>query len=234
MAATAIQKSNRWTRASRRISGTSIMPITTASMISAASTGLGRSENSGARTSSVSRTVTPEVSDARPVLAPEWSLSELADRLVETGMPWNSPGAGVGERLGDRLLVDVDLVAVLGGERPGVAGGLREADQHQRDRGERDRADVVPHQLEVGDLERRQPARHVADQGHAVGAEVEQPRREQPARRRARARRGPGARPPAARRRRPARRRRRRTVGRLRLAERARATTTAPGAGWCR
>ena len=49
IAATAIQKSNRCTRASRRISGTSIMPITTASMISAASTGLGRSEKSGAR-----------------------------------------------------------------------------------------------------------------------------------------------------------------------------------------
>ena len=67
------------------------MPITTASMISAASTGLGRSENSGASTSRVSRTVTPEVIDASPVRAPEWSLSELADRLVETGMPWNSP-----------------------------------------------------------------------------------------------------------------------------------------------
>ena len=91
MAATAIQKSNRWTRASRRISGTFIMPITTASMIRAASTGLGRSENSGASTSRVSSTVTPEVIDARPVRAPEWSLSELADRLVETGMPWNRP-----------------------------------------------------------------------------------------------------------------------------------------------
>ena len=33
----------------------------------------------------------PEVMDARPVRAPEWSLSELADRLVETGMPWNRP-----------------------------------------------------------------------------------------------------------------------------------------------
>ena len=67
------------------------MPITTASMMSAASTGFGRSENKGARTSSVRRTVTPEVIDARPVRAPEWSLSELADRLVETGMPWNNP-----------------------------------------------------------------------------------------------------------------------------------------------
>ena len=69
IAATAIQKSNLCTRASRRISGRFIMPMTTASMIRAASTGLGRLENSGARTSRVSRTVTPDVREARPVLA---------------------------------------------------------------------------------------------------------------------------------------------------------------------
>ena len=39
----------------------------------------------------MSRTVTPDVRDARPVRAPEWSFSELADRLVETGIPWNRP-----------------------------------------------------------------------------------------------------------------------------------------------
>ncbi len=69
------------------------MPMTTASMMSAASTGLGRLEKSGARKSSVRITVTPEVSDATPVFAPEWSLSELADRLVETGIPWKTPEA---------------------------------------------------------------------------------------------------------------------------------------------
>src|SRR5436190_2156737 len=70
-----------------RISGTFIIPITTASMINAPRTGFGSCEKSGARNSSVSRTVTPEVIDAKPVLAPEWSLSELAERLVETGIP---------------------------------------------------------------------------------------------------------------------------------------------------
>ena len=68
--------------------------------------------------------MTPEVREASPVRAPEWSLSELADRLVETGMPWNSPAPAFASALGDGLLVDVDLVAVLGGEGPGVAGGL--------------------------------------------------------------------------------------------------------------
>ena len=91
MAVIAIQKSKRCTLARRRISGTSIIPMTTASMINAASTGLGRTEKTGASTRSVSRTVTPEVSEARPVRAPEWSFSELADRLVETGIPWNRP-----------------------------------------------------------------------------------------------------------------------------------------------
>ena len=91
MATIAIQKSKRCTRARRRISPTSIMPITTASMIRAASTGLGKPENSGARNSRASRTVTPETIDARPVLAPEWSFNELAERLVDTGIPWNSP-----------------------------------------------------------------------------------------------------------------------------------------------
>lgn len=90
-ATTAIQKSTFFTRNSRRISGTSIIPMTTASMINAPSTAFGRFENSGARNSSVSRTVTPDVREASPVFAPERSFSELADRLVETGIPWNSP-----------------------------------------------------------------------------------------------------------------------------------------------
>ena len=67
------------------------MPMTTASMINAASTGLGSLENSGASTSKVSKTITPDVKEASPVRAPEWSLSELADRLVDTGIPWNKP-----------------------------------------------------------------------------------------------------------------------------------------------
>ena len=87
----AIQESNRWTRASRRISGTSIMPFTTASMIKAASTGLGRPEKSGAKKTSVSSTITPDVIEASPDRAPVWSFRELADRLVDTGMPWNNP-----------------------------------------------------------------------------------------------------------------------------------------------
>ena len=91
MAATAIQKSKGCTRRRRRISGTSIIPITTASMINAASTGLGRSENSGARKRRVSRTITPEVIEARPVRAPVWSFNELADRLVDTGIPCTRP-----------------------------------------------------------------------------------------------------------------------------------------------
>ena len=60
-------------------------------MISAARTGVGNSENNGASTNRVSTISTPVVSDASGVLAPDSSLSELADRLVETGIPWSTP-----------------------------------------------------------------------------------------------------------------------------------------------
>ncbi len=39
----------------------------------------------------MSTTTTPVTIDAIGVRAPEVSFSELADRLVDTGMPWNSP-----------------------------------------------------------------------------------------------------------------------------------------------
>ena len=91
MAATAIQKSNGCTRKRRRNSGMSIIPITTASMISAARTGLGRSENNGARKRRVRTTSTPEAIEASPVRAPLWSFNELADKLVDTGIPCTRP-----------------------------------------------------------------------------------------------------------------------------------------------
>ena len=60
-------------------------------MMIAARTGLGRSENSGANTSSVSTTTAPVTTDAIWVRAPDASASELADRLVDTGIPWKIP-----------------------------------------------------------------------------------------------------------------------------------------------
>ena len=69
----------------------SIIPNTTASMITAARTAFGRAEKSGARTISVSSTRPPVISEATGVLAPADSFSELAERLVETGMPWKIP-----------------------------------------------------------------------------------------------------------------------------------------------
>ena len=65
--------------------------MTTASMMIAASTAVGRPENSGASSRRVSTTMTPEVSDASGDRAPARSFSELADRLVETGMPCTTP-----------------------------------------------------------------------------------------------------------------------------------------------
>ena len=96
IAAAATQKSALDTLRRRRISPTSIIPMTTASMMRAERTGLGSDEKRGARKRSARRTVTPDVRDARPVRAPDRSFSEVAERLVETGIPWRTPGADVG------------------------------------------------------------------------------------------------------------------------------------------
>ena len=157
IAATAIQKSTRATRCSRRISATSIIPNTTASMITAASTGLGSSENTGASTSSVST-----ISDAR---------RQRGQRCLGAGLvverarrearrhrdPLEHTGTDVGHALRHRLLVDVDPVAVLRGERAGVAGRLREADQQQPERGGADRGEVVDHEARTRDLGAAKP-----------------------------------------------------------------------------
>ena len=169
MASTAIQKSTRLTRHSRRISRTSIIPNTTASMMIAASTGLGRSENSGASTSSVRTTTTPVTIDAIGVRAPDESFSELADRLVDTGMPWNTPAPTLDMPWATISWSTSDAVAVPSGEQPGVAGGLGEADEEQRhrgdgDRGRRGRARGRPAAAPGAGM----PRGHLADGGDAV------------------------------------------------------------------
>ena len=60
-------------------------------MMTAARTAFGSSENSGASRMRVPTTTAPVASDATGVLAPADSLSELADRLVDTGIPWKTP-----------------------------------------------------------------------------------------------------------------------------------------------
>ena len=93
IAAAATQKSKRLTPQRRRKPAMSIIPKTTASMMIAASTAFGRSEKSGASAMSVRSTSPPVTSEASGVRAPADSLSELAERLVETGIPRNAPAA---------------------------------------------------------------------------------------------------------------------------------------------
>ena len=190
-AATAIQKSNRFTRRSRRNSARSIIPNTTASMMIAARTALGSSENSGASRISVATTIAPVASEATGVLAPADSFSELAERLVETGMPWNTPAPRLAIPWATDSWFEVDAIPMLRGERLGIAGRLGEPDQQQREGRDDDRREVLRHELERRHLRERQAAWHRADQRDAARAEVEQDRARAGRRPRARARPGP-------------------------------------------
>ena len=60
-------------------------------MMIAASTAFGRCEKTGASTISVAITSPPVTSEAIGDRAPADSFRELAERLVETGIPWNTP-----------------------------------------------------------------------------------------------------------------------------------------------
>jgi hypothetical protein len=134
IAATAIQKSTRAVRLRRRIRPDGLQRTTARPARSSSrtpsiddrrdSTGLGSAENSGVSTSRVRTTNVPVVSEATGVSAPLWSLSELADRLVDTGMPLQDARPEVGHALGDGLLVDVDAVAMPGLELAGIPSGL--------------------------------------------------------------------------------------------------------------
>ena len=112
------------------------MPMTTASMMIAASTGFGRSEKSGARSEQGQQDGEPGGERGEPRPGAGVVVERARRQARRDGHALEQAGPGVGEALRHRLLVDVDLVAVLGRERAGVAGGLREADQHEGDRGD--------------------------------------------------------------------------------------------------
>ena len=118
------------------------------------------------------------MSDARPVLAPEWSFNELADRLVETGIPWNSP-APMFATTGPRFLIDVDLVAVLGGERR-ASPAVCEKPIITNATAASATVPAWSHSSARPEPQRWQPAGHVADQRHTVLAQIEQPAASRP------------------------------------------------------
>lgn len=65
------------------------------------------------------------------------------------------PGTRICHALGDRLLIDVDAIPVLGSERPRVARRLRESDQNQGNCSNGDRACMIAHLLPLGKLDSR-------------------------------------------------------------------------------
>ena len=181
IASTAIQKSTRWTRHNRRISPMSIMPNTTASMMIAARTGLGRSENSGASTNSVRIDDDPGDDRCHRRAGPGRVVQRARRQARRHRHALEQPGADVAHALGDHLLVDADAVAVPSGEQARVAGGLREPDQEQRDRSEGDRAGVGRGRCPTAAAPGGHAARHRADGGDPVIRQIEQPRGQQPA-----------------------------------------------------
>ena len=180
--------------AQRRSSATSIMPNTTASMITAPSTALGRLREQRRQDDQRPDHEAPVTSEATGVRAPARLVERAGREARRHRHALEHAGADVRHPLGDRLLVDVDPVAVARGERPRVAGGLREPDQQQRDRGDGDDARVVARRgrgraarARAGRAGRRRRARRRARRGRTG------PRRAA-RRRRAPARPGPPAR----------------------------------------
>ena len=113
-------------------------------------------------------------SEATGVRAPADSFSELAERLVDTGIPWNTPAPTFAIPWATDSWFDVDPVAVPGRKRPGVARGLREADQQQRRRRDPDHRQVVADDVEVGKLGRREARAGRLRRARRRGRQVEE------------------------------------------------------------
>ena len=180
IAVAATQKSNGLTRRRRRNSGMSIIPKTTASMMIAPRTAFGKSENSGASATSVR--IDERAGDQRRERRA--GAGRFVERAGGQARRDRHPAEGacrdVGHALRDRLLIDVNAVAVPRRERPGIAGRLREADQEQPGGGGEDRRVVLLEEVEVRQARRGQAARHLADERDTVSVEVEHRCRDEP------------------------------------------------------
>ena len=86
----------------------------------------------------------------------------------------------VGHALCHRLLIDVDPVSVLRREGPGVAGGLREPDQEETQRGRSDRRDVRDHEVHAGKLRGDEAAGNLTHECNVAILEVKRNRGNQP------------------------------------------------------
>ena len=180
-AAIAIQKSNGFTRRSRRNSARSIIPKTTASMMIAARTAFGSSEKSGARRIKVARTIATgrERGDRRP--GPGGFVQRARRQAGRHGHALEEAGADVRHSLGNRLLVEVDPIPMPRRECLGIARGLGEPDEQEREGRDRDRREVLRHDLDRWHLRKRQASWHGANQRDSLRSQVEEDGPDQPA-----------------------------------------------------
>ena len=110
------------------------------------------------------------------VRAPALSLTSDCDIPPLTGNPRPSPAADVGDANRQQLLVGVEPVAVLLAEHPANRGGLDSGEHEARERNRQEVVQLLP--AHVGQPQRRQALRHVAEQRDALRLEIERPRRE--------------------------------------------------------
>ena len=133
----------------------------------------------GASTISVAITSAAVLRDATGVCAPADSFRELAERLVDTGIP-GTRRRRLRHPQRHGLLVDVDPVPVPRGQRSRVSWVCENPISSNATAAIPDARVVVPDAREIGQFGGGQPARHVLDERHPVGTEVEHGRRKHP------------------------------------------------------
>ena len=112
-------------------------------------------------------TPSPETRETAPAAAPDGAPREAR----VGGESLHEPGADVRCAERDQLLVRVDLVVALRGERSRSADRLGERDERERERSPAQSADLA--ETDPRECEAREPGRNVGDHGDAVGREVE-------------------------------------------------------------
>ena len=120
-----------------------------------------------------------ERGDRRP--GPGGFVQRARRQARRHGHALEEAGADVRHSLGNRLLVEVDPIPMPRRECLGIARGLGEPDQQEREGRDRDRREVLRHDIDRWHLRKRQASRHGANQRDSLRSQVEKNGADQPA-----------------------------------------------------